>query len=785
MDQAGSDFPEQNKSTQPPQAPLPEALNLDAWTEAEMTRQMISPLISERSPVREYKKNAHQFKDYSENPNDLQLLQEIRASYRDPGAPSSKPGKKLFKKPRAGLLISAALAAMTIPILWITAINVLPWNGAGFTEEKSEISNSPPILIRFKPKILKPEFGPTKIERPGKYDYGPALTVSERSSIRHSLIEIALHERKGEDYDGELNYLDKFGNRAVPYLVELTTPNRSKSRKPLFDEPADEKKDLSRQSALMLHRIGLSAGAWLCSEVVSGRYEKADLIFPTLSMKSVVLLNNLLESKDKATRTEGVMLFFQTMSAHNVPSDSVGLPPTALIPEVSVNPLVKILTEDSSAKERAVAAATLRFSRSHRAMQALEYAALNDSSEFVQEAATRSLMSICARLSTAELADSTPYTVIGYVLQNSRPEIAYAALDMCDVNQPNHSLFIPLIRPLIGSSNELLRAAAIDYVRFAAECQNNTAAEALPELSKALDDSSSKDRAAQAVGRLSDKAQWLAPKIFILAMNPLTSSIDVRNAYNRIMKRFMFVHTAPQVPYITAIKRPFESLPPLEERLDATPDLERYYASVIKKVIQFWHPPVGEENRVIAVNFRLADAGEPVDLRVSHSGGEAADAAALKAIKDASPFCEPPIELMELNVRFDYDYFRSGNAGKARPHVKVSQTPPMKSPYMSGVQLGLERMWKWQNLDNSQKIVVYFHIDANGNVTIKRTETSPSVDLMTAEFAKGVVRASTPFGPRGSDLTDHQDWKAVFEYTRSPETGANSVIKLEEYRPGE
>jgi hypothetical protein len=42
------------KSTQPPQAPLPEALNLDAWTEAEMTRQMISPLTSEGSPVREY-----------------------------------------------------------------------------------------------------------------------------------------------------------------------------------------------------------------------------------------------------------------------------------------------------------------------------------------------------------------------------------------------------------------------------------------------------------------------------------------------------------------------------------------------------------------------------------------------------------------------------------------------------------------------------------------------------------------------------------------------------------
>ncbi len=104
---------------------------------------------------------------------------------------------------------------------------------------------------------------------------------------------------------------------------------------------------------------------------------------------------------------------------------------------------------------------------------------------------------------------------------------------------------------------------------------------------------------------------------------------------------------------------------------------------------------------------------------------------------------------------------------------------------MRVVQLGLERMWKWQNLDNSQTIVVYFHIDANGNVTIKRTETSPSVDLVTAEFAKGIVRASTPFGPRDSDLTDHQDWKAVFEYTRSPATRANSVIKLEEYRPGE
>lgn len=83
-----------------------------------------------------------------------------------------------------------------------------------------------------------------------------------------------------------------------------------------------------------------------------------------------------------------------------------------------------------------------------------------------------------------------------------------------------------------------------------------------------------------------------------------------------------------------------------------------YMADLQRRIRKHWFPPQNYESRRVVVCFTVAKNGEMTDLQmVNGSGHPPADAAALNAIRNASPLKELPSHAPEsVDIEFTFDY---------------------------------------------------------------------------------------------------------------------------------
>jgi TonB family protein len=98
------------------------------------------------------------------------------------------------------------------------------------------------------------------------------------------------------------------------------------------------------------------------------------------------------------------------------------------------------------------------------------------------------------------------------------------------------------------------------------------------------------------------------------------------------------------------------SLPSIEAQKDV--DYGPYMADLIRRVKRAWTPPKGEEDKVVAVRFKIGRGGQLSELKIEQSSGSpAADQAATKAVEQAAPFRQLPAGSkapVEARIKFDY-----------------------------------------------------------------------------------------------------------------------------------
>jgi len=103
------------------------------------------------------------------------------------------------------------------------------------------------------------------------------------------------------------------------------------------------------------------------------------------------------------------------------------------------------------------------------------------------------------------------------------------------------------------------------------------------------------------------------------------------------------------------------------EAKQANPDYEPYLKDINRRVKRAWFPPKDHENDRLKVTFKIAKDGTMTDLRVLVTSGDAlSDAAAKKAIENASPFAPLPMGASNpLPIEFTFDYSTFNGCGKA------------------------------------------------------------------------------------------------------------------------
>ncbi len=114
----------------------------------------------------------------------------------------------------------------------------------------------------------------------------------------------------------------------------------------------------------------------------------------------------------------------------------------------------------------------------------------------------------------------------------------------------------------------------------------------------------------------------------------------------------------------TSANPPPNSNPNLAPSVAAKPDVDYapYIASVERKIKMNWHTPRGTENSRIVIHFRINGDGSVSDLRiVSKASDDAANQAAMTAVRNSSPFIPPPaaISPVDIDFKFDYNVFQS------------------------------------------------------------------------------------------------------------------------------
>lgn len=108
----------------------------------------------------------------------------------------------------------------------------------------------------------------------------------------------------------------------------------------------------------------------------------------------------------------------------------------------------------------------------------------------------------------------------------------------------------------------------------------------------------------------------------------------------------------------------------------ATADLDfgPYMADLQRRIKRAWFPPRGNETRKVTVIFKVHADGKVSDIKLDKSSGvEPADAAALSAITNASPFRMLPAgapKVVDIQFTFDYNVF-----SKAKEQSAHAQSP--------------------------------------------------------------------------------------------------------------
>jgi TonB family protein len=99
-----------------------------------------------------------------------------------------------------------------------------------------------------------------------------------------------------------------------------------------------------------------------------------------------------------------------------------------------------------------------------------------------------------------------------------------------------------------------------------------------------------------------------------------------------------------------------------EPTVAGEPDYGYFMAHIQSKIKRFWRPARSDVSRRVILLFKVNRNGEVSDLRVKDSSGvDTADAAALKAVEAAAPFCKLPAgedHAVDIEFTFDYNVFQ-------------------------------------------------------------------------------------------------------------------------------
>lgn len=103
-------------------------------------------------------------------------------------------------------------------------------------------------------------------------------------------------------------------------------------------------------------------------------------------------------------------------------------------------------------------------------------------------------------------------------------------------------------------------------------------------------------------------------------------------------------------------------------------DFGPYIADLQRKIKRCWFPPAGNETKKVVVYFVIDQSGHLRSLSVTKSSGvRIADEAALKAVRNASPFQRLPEgapPTVDVEFKFDYNVFR-GTHGSTSTGITI------------------------------------------------------------------------------------------------------------------
>jgi TonB family protein len=111
---------------------------------------------------------------------------------------------------------------------------------------------------------------------------------------------------------------------------------------------------------------------------------------------------------------------------------------------------------------------------------------------------------------------------------------------------------------------------------------------------------------------------------------------------------------------------PISTTEAAEEAFKNSVSSRLYMEDVSKRIKRAWFPPKGNESKRVKVAFHVARDGQASNLHIILSSGlPEADAAALKAVENASPLRPLPADAPDdVNIEFNFDYNIYNGGGK-------------------------------------------------------------------------------------------------------------------------
>lgn len=110
---------------------------------------------------------------------------------------------------------------------------------------------------------------------------------------------------------------------------------------------------------------------------------------------------------------------------------------------------------------------------------------------------------------------------------------------------------------------------------------------------------------------------------------------------------------------------------------DNGPDFGPYMADLQRRIKRAWFPPKGDESKEVVTEFWISRDGTASGAEIYRSSGiPLADAAALKAISNASPLRPLPLgSNRKVQIQFSFTYNVYGSESRSRTIVKTTSLP--------------------------------------------------------------------------------------------------------------